>query len=333
MASTLMTTATSFQKQSHVIHKDYLAERDNIPEQWRAYFNEYTAPKKGRFVQFMPIYGLGRFAQKQEGTAPLFDAPREGPMFFTEFSTYALGVSITKEGRIEDPLDLFAKAPRLLSKAARDTKDKITVGMYNFAFGPKRLPDGQYLISANHPMDPIVTGRSTNGVVITSGSGIYQSNSLGNQQLTPEVLMAGDVLSQSWLDDRGKKDERELIDLVIPNNPVLVQIAQEIVGTPTHPYTIARKENPQHNRWTVKVNRDLASQYQYFLQAAKGEPGEDCHALTVWMRWNDGSANGWKTYIDNITENRVVISSFRIAQGAWDWKGIVGSLGGAPVSG
>lgn len=333
MAIGIMTTATSFQKQSHVIHKDYLNERDTIPEQWREYFNEYTPPKKGRFVQFMPIYGLGRFGQKQEGTAPIFDSPREGPMFFTEFSTYALGVAITKEGYLEDPLDLFAKAPKLLSKAARETKDKICVGMYTFAFGPKTLPDGQPLISTAHPMDPIVTGFNVNGQVIQSGSGIYQSNSLGNSQLTPESLMYADMLSQSWVDDRGKKDERELVDLIIPNNPVLAQIAQEIVGTPTHPNTINRKENPQHNRWHVKVNRDLTSQFNWFLQGHKGEPGTDCHALTVWFRWNDGSNNGWTTFQDPITQNRIVISSFRLAIGAWDWKGIVGSLGGGPISG
>lgn len=333
MATSIMTTATSFQKQSHVIHKDYLAVRFTVPEQWRAYFNEYTAPKKGKFVQFMPIYGLGRMGYKQEGDAPLFDAPREGPMFFSSFSTYALGVSITKEGRLEDPLDLIAKAPKLLAKSARDTKDKLFVGMYVNAY-TKPLPDGQPLISANHPMDPEVQAYSANGQTIRSQSGIYQSNSLGNAQLTPETLMQADMLSQSWLDDRGLKDERELVDLIIPNNPVLAQIAQEIVGTPTHPYTIAKKENPQYNRWNVKINRDLVNQYGFFLQGHKGEPGEDCHALTVWMRWDDGDRDlGFHTYIDNITQNKVIISSFRAANGAWDWKGIVGSLGGGPVAG
>jgi hypothetical protein len=333
MASTgLMTTQTSFTKQTHVIHKEYMQWRDDIPEQWRTFFNEYTAPKKGRFVQFMPIIGLGRFQQKPEGAAAVYDAPHEGRMFFTSFSTYALGVSITKEGRIEDPLDLMAKAPKFLAQSARDTKDKIAVGMYVFAFGGgKLLPDGQPLISAAHPMDPQVSPTG-----FYSGSGIYQSNSLGNMQLTPETLMYADNLSQSWVNDRGLKAKKTLTRLVIPNNSVLEQIAQEIVGTPTHPNEINRKDNPQHNRWKVQVNRDLVSQSQFFLQAENGEPGEDCHGLTVWIRWNDGDSkggNGFHSFEDQQTQNRVIISSFRLAIGAWDWPGIVGSLGGGPVSG
>jgi hypothetical protein len=330
MASTIMTTNTSFTKQTHVIHKVYNQWKNDIPEQWRNYFNEFTPAQKTRFITFMNLIGLGNFYQKDELDAPVFDSPREGSLFTTEFSTYALGVQISKEGRLEDPLDLMAKAPKMLAQSARDTKDKIAVSMYAFAFGGgKFTPDGQPLISAAHVMNPIVTPTG-----VTSGSGIYQSNSLGNMQLTPETLAYADMLSQSWVNDRNLKAHKTLRDLVIPNNSVLAQIAQEIVGTDTHPYTIARKENPQHGRWTVKINRDLPNQYNYFLQAGKGEPGEDCHCLTVWFRWQDGSKpNGFTSFKDQMTQNDVVISSFRLAIGAYDWPGIVGSLGGGPVAG
>lgn len=331
MATPLMTTNTSFQKQSKVIHRDYLNERNDIPEQWRRFFNEYTPPKRGSFIQYMPIVGLGNFYQKDEGAAPVFDSPSEGLPFFTKFSTYSLAVMISKEARREDPLDLIARAPKLLAKSARDSKDKITVAMYNFAFsGGKLLPDGQPLISANHLMDPQIS--PTGGVY--SASGLTYSNSLGASQLTPEALMDGDTLMESLIDDRGKKDKRTLRKLIVPNNPVLIQIAQEIVGTPTAPYENLKKKNVQENRWEVLVNRDLSSQYNWFLQAGNGEPGEDCHALTVWIRWNDGDKEwGWNTFTDPMTGNYCIISSFRLAIGAWQWQGIVGSTGAGPIAG
>jgi hypothetical protein len=328
-----MTTATSFQKQSKVIHKDYLAFRDSIPAQYEPHTNEYTPPKYGKFVQFMPVIGTGAFFEKDEGQPPALDALSEGIPVMATFSTYALAVMCSKESKIEDPLNLFAKAPRALRKSAKNTIDKIVVKMLALAFSQSQtMSDGQPLISGAHLMNPQIS----QGGPIYSASGLTYSNSLGNSQITPESLMDGDMLSQNLIDDRGNKDETTLRTLLIGSNPVQAQIAQEVVGTPTHPNEINRKKNLQHNRWDVQVWRDIPISPTFnpwFLMAGKGDPGEDCHGLTVWFRWKDGqSGNGYHSFIEPWTQSPVVVISFRLATMAWKWQGIVGSMGGGGVT-
>ena len=181
----LVTTNTPYQAATKVLERDYLNELDLIPQQYEPIINTYTPKDRRRFIQFLPYTGLGDMAEKDEGTAPIFDSPNEMIPFYTTFSTYALGGMVTYEASIEDPLDLLAKIPRMLAQSERDTIDKLAVGMLNLGFSAaKPLPDGQPLFSTAHPLDPVVT---PTGVV--SRSGLTYSNSLGNAQLTPEMFV------------------------------------------------------------------------------------------------------------------------------------------------
>lgn len=322
MAGPLVTTNTSFQAATKLLDAKYKDELSSVPPQYQVVLNEYTPKDKKRYVQMLPYTGLGQFVQKGEGEAPLFDSPNEMIPFQAVFSTYALAAAVSREAQVEDPIDFLSELPEMFAKAARNTKDQLAVAQLNLAFSPlKPIADGQPLISTSHPLNPIVT---PTGVV--SRIGQTYSNSLGNSQPTPEALRGAELQFEQMLDDRGKKDKRTPVWVVC--HPQMSQIFEEIIGTPTAPYENTRKVNIQYNKWKVFAWRDLSSPYAWFVMGDKGKPGSDCHGLTVWFRWQQD----FDSFRDPLTKNRVIVDSFRMAQGAWTWRGISGSAGAGAVA-
>jgi hypothetical protein len=318
----IWTTEGSFQASTKMVEKKFLDERDRIPLQYETILNTYTPEKRARFVTFLPMAGLGFFQSKDEGEAPKFDTPNEMIPFTAFFQTFALAAAITKEATLEDPVDMWGKIPRMMANSERKTKDLLAAAMINLGFRTDNpISDGQPLFSTVHPLNPIVT---PTGIVARGGQ--YQSNSMGASQLTAETLRQGELLFALMLDDRGKKDKRTPEWLVV--HPDYSQIAEEIIGTPTAAYENTKKKNVQYAKWKVFAWRDLSNPYAWTQLAGKGEPGDDCHGLTVWFRW---ATNFW-SFIDPMTQNRVIADSFRMAQGAWTYKGAVGSSGAGPVS-
>lgn len=322
MANALWTTNSPFIASTHLLDAKYKDELSNVPPQYTVCINEYTPKDKRRYVQFLPYTGLGNFRQKGEGDAPTFDAPNEMIPFTAIFSTYALASAVSREATVEDPLDILAELPGMMAKACRNTKDLLAVGMHNNAFSPaKPISDGQPLCSSAHPLNPIVT---PTGVVSRIGQTF--SNSIGNTQPTPESIRSMELLFETMLDDRGKKDKRTPETLVF--HPQMSQIFEEINGTPTAPYENTRKINIQHAKWNLFAWRDLSSPYAWFMMGPKGKPGSDCHGLTVWFRWQ----SDFDSFRDPLTKNRIVTDSFRMAVGSWTWRGITGSAGAGAVA-
>lgn len=318
----LYTTNTPFQASTQLLDEKYKDELSNVPQQYDVILNEYTPRERHRYVQMLPYTGLGGFKPKGEGDTPTFDSPNEMIPFTAIFSTYALAAGVSKEASVEDPYDILGELPAMFAKSSRNTKDLLAVAMLNLGFSPlKPLPDGQPLFSPIHPLNPIVT---PTGVVSRIGQTF--SNSLGNTQPTPESIRAGELLFETMLDDRGKKDKRTPKWLVF--HPQQSQIFEEIVGTPTAPYENTRKTNIQYNKWKLFAWRDLSNPYAWFMLGDKGRPGSDCHGLTVWYRWK----KNFRSFMDPMTENRILADSFRSAQGAWTWRSSVGSLGAGSVA-
>jgi hypothetical protein len=322
VANSLWTTQAPFQASTHLLDEKYKDELNNVPQQYEVVINEYTPKDRRRYVQFLPYTGLGQYVAKGEGEAPLFDSPNEMIPFMAVFSTYALAAAVSREAQVEDPLDILSELPAMFAKASRNTKDKLASAMLNLGFSPsKPLPDGQPLFSGVHPLNPIVT---PTGVV--SRIGQTYSNSLGNIQPTPESIRGMELQFEEMLDDRGKKDKRTPVWLVF--HPQMSQIFEEITSTPTAPYENTKKTNIQYNKWKLFAWRDLTNPYAWFMLGDKGKPGSDCHGLTVWFRWQ----NDFDSFRDNLTKNRVMVDSFRMAEGAWTWRGASGSQGAGAVA-
>lgn len=322
MATPLWVTNSSFIASTHLLDDKYKDELSTVPPQYPGIINEYTPKDRKRYVQFLPYTGLGNFVQKGEGAAPTFDSPNEMIPFTAQFSTFALACAVSREAQVEDPLDMLAEIPAMMAKAARNTKDLLAVSMLALGFSAaKPIADGQPLFSTQHPLNPIVT---PNGVL--SRIGQTYSNSLQNLQPTVESIRGAELLFAQMLDDRGKKDSRTPITLVF--HPQMSQIFEEITGTPTAPYELAKKNNIQYNKWKLFAWRDLPNPYSWFMLGNKGKPGDDCHGLTVWFRWQ----SDFDSFRDPMTKNRIILDSFRMALGAWTWRGAVGSSGAGAVA-
>lgn len=318
----LWTTNNPFQASHLLLDEKYKDETSGVPQQYEVVINEYTPKDRKRYVQMLPYTGLSQYQAKGEGEAPVFDTPNEMIPFMAVFSTYALAAAVSREAQVEDPLDILAELPAMFAKSARNTKDQLAVAMLNLGFSPlKPLPDGQPLFSTQHPLNPIITPTGT-----VSRIGQTFSNSISNTQPTVESIRGMELLFETMKDDRGKKDKRTPVWLVF--HPQMSQLFEEITGTPTAPHENTRKVNIQYNKWKLFAWRDLTNPYAWFMLGDKGKPGTDCHGLTVWFRWQ----SDFDSYRDPLTKNRVLTDSFRMAQGAWTWRGAVGSAGGGAVA-
>jgi len=315
-----ITSNTTIQAQTKQIDKTYLSETDRVPAQYKTIIPDLTSDERRRYVQYLPYAGLGAFQEKTEGAAPAFDAPFEMIPFSAVYNTYALAAVMTEESELEDPISLRGKIPRMLAKSERNTKDLQIANLLNLGFSfSQAVADGQPLFSTAHPLGPIAT---PTGVVSQLGQNF--SNSLGNTDLTPESLHQGELLFETMLDDRGKKDRRSTKWLVVPTN--LDKIAKEVLGTPYKPYTPDNTINTEYQAQELFTWRDLTNPFAWFLLGPKGEPDtedDDCHGLAVWFKWQ----NKIKSWEDPMTGNFNIKSRYRMALGAWTWRGAVGSQG------
>ena len=100
------------------------------------------------FVDEFSVAGLGRFAQKPEGTPAAFSDPVQGDRRRTIVLTFALGFRVTMEMQEDEQHGIIAKMPADLAMAARDSMDRLAWGLINVAFtaaddtAPTGLPEG-----------------------------------------------------------------------------------------------------------------------------------------------------------------------------------------------
>lgn len=316
-----ISTNTSIQAQTKQIDRTYLSETNAVPAQYKTIIPDLPVddPRR-RYIQYLPYAGLGSFQEKIEGAAPAFDAPFEMIPTQAVFNTYALAAMMTEESELEDPIGLKGKIPRMLAKSERNTKDLQIASLLNLGFSSEQVgADGQPLFSASHPLGPIAT---PTGVVSQVGQTF--SNTLGNSDLTPETLHQGELIFETTLDDRGKKDRRTTKWLVVPTN--LEKIAKEVLGTPYKPYTPDNTVNTEYQAQELYTWRDLTNPFAWFLLGNKGEPDtedNDCHGLAVWFKYQ----NKVKSWEDPMTSNFFIKSRYRMALAFWTWRSAVGSQG------
>lgn len=298
----------------------YTNASTTIPKLYPKLFNEINTDPKRSVATIMPIYELGLMRGRTEGGGFVTDNPLEGiPATFT-YATYGLSSYVTEEAQLEDPLNLMGMLPRMLNNSERYTQDITIWNTLNLAFSAlvPGSSDGLPLVSAVHPLGPVVTSTGTSSL-----TGATFSNSLGTAPLTPESFRQAEILFETLLTDKGLPDRRTPKYLVC--GPQMAKTAQEVIGARLAPYTNQNQPNTAADQAEIMVVRYLTSPTAWFLCAGPGDwkNGGDANMLVVGYKWQ-GRVKAW---YDNPTGNYGIRASYRNTYGAAGWRGIVGSQG------
>lgn len=312
-----ITTRTSEYAQTRVIQEIVSHRAVAAPPLYPKVFQEIGNDPTRSFIDVGSYAELGVFQQKNEGAPPAYDQPFELIPSHFEFYTYSLAASVTREAQDEDPLNLMGKLAPMLADSERVTKDLIYWNTINFAFDPiVTLYDGQPLISDAHLLSPVP---GPTGPI--SKIGMTYSNSLGNSQLTPDTLRAGELLFEMMLSDRALPASRTPVYLMC--HPSLAKVAQEMVDSKLEPGTDTNTINTEFGVVKVLPNRYMTNTSAWFLVGAPGYPTGDGHQLITShkrqydvLTWFDPETRAW-----NISEE------FRSTFGPADWRGICASQG------
>ena len=312
MAS-VISTNTWFQAQSKVLKQVFIKSVPEAPPLFRKFFNIEEPDQRRSFFQVLPIVGFGALALKPEGSAPLQDQAYEGIASMFPFLTYSLKYAITKEGQVEDAMNINARLPRALRFAEDQTKEFLIWNVLNQAFATGvTLFDGLPLCSTGHPL----------GGSAVNQYGTY-SNSLGATALTPESLQNAFILLETLPDDRALNTYRTPKMLVIP--PQLHKTGEEILGSSYYPYSNENRINVVQDKIEPLVCRYLTqtSPPGWFVTAGKGDFGTDAHTCFASFKWEYAQ----RTWLDENTNNLFHATETRLTWGAVDGRGIVGSQG------
>jgi hypothetical protein len=314
----ILSTRSSVQAATKVLERAFTNRAVKVPPLYTKFFNIMSSDPKRSFFTVLPYAELGTLRFKAEGAAPTFDQPFELiPTTFNYF-TFSLAAAITEEAQLEDPIGFMGKIPEMLSDSEQQTKDLTFWNQLNLGYAPNvLLADGQPLFSTVHPLAP----RSTpTGVVSMIGQTF--SNSLGAVQLTKESLQQAYILFETLLSDRGLPARRTPVYLLC--GPQLAADAEVILSSPYSPGTNQNDVNYVKDTVQLMVVRYITSPTFWCVASAPGDLQGDSHSLVVAHKWE----NRVSSWMDPMTKNFNMQTSFRSTYGAIGWRGIVGSLGG-----
>ena len=313
----ILNTRTSFQAATKIMERAFTNRASKVPPLYEKFFNIIKTDPKRSFATFMPFAELGTLRYKPEGAAPIYDQPFELiPTTFNYF-TFSLAAAITEEAQTEDAIGFMGKLPEMMADSEQVTKDLTFWNTLNLGYSPTALgSDGLPLFSTLHPL----AARAT-PLGIQSMIGLYQSNSLGALQLTPEALQQAYILFETMLSDRGLPRRRTPIYLLC--GPQLAKVAEEILGTPNSVYSNQNTINVVRDTVTLMVIRYITSPTFWCVAAAPGDIQGDSHSLVVGHKWE----NRVSSWMDPATKNFNMATSFRSTYGFIHPWGIVGSQG------
>lgn len=318
MAVGLVTTRTGLQTQARMLQDAYINRSHEIPPDYQRYFNIIRPDPTRSFMTWQPWAPVGALQFKPEGQPPAYDQPFELVPYTMNFFTYALAVTATREARLEDPEGMIARIPQMLAESEQQSKDLTFMQIFNSSFSLNTpYSDGQPLCSSAHPLAP----ESTPTGFISAINQTF-SNYLGNTALTPETVQQARLLMETLLDDRGFPDRRDQVTLLV--HPQYIKVAEEIIGSPSAPYTADNQVNVNYKQLKVMSSPYLTNPYAWWILSKQDNPvSGKGHQLVVAHKWE----NDFYAFYDERTRNYEQSTSFRSSYGALGWRGIVGSAG------
>jgi len=298
------------------LYRDRVAYLDEIigqgykewPEIYRQFLNGKSM--SGGWTDIGHVTGFGLFSEKPEMVDASEDDLYEGTTARVAATTYAKQHVIAKEAMDDDMGDgiISARTPELL-KAARATREVLGHDLLNSGFSgvgsTVTTPDGITLFSASHTnVGPL---------------GGTQSN-LAADDLSESTLETAITQLKSMTNDRGIPILQTPVKLVIPL--AYEWIAAKILNTEQTSGSIASATVANYQVQTSRQGIQLVTS-PYITDSDSWFLFGDSHGLN----WYDREAVG---SFASKNEERMSMSmgaSFRCAQAATDWHGVVGSPG------
>lgn len=277
------------------------------PELYRTFLNGKTMG--GGWTDIGTVSGFGLFTEKPEMVSPDEDDIYEGNTARVAATTFAKQHVVSKEAIEDDMGDgiIAARVPEIL-KAARATRETLGHDLVNSGFSgvgsTVTTPDGVTLFSASHL--PITGTGSTDNLLATD--------------LSESELELAITKLKSMTNDRGIPILQTPVKLLVPTAlewtaAKILQTEQAAGGGDT---SVGLIYNTQTSRQGIQliVSPYITDSDSWFLFG-------DSHGLN----WYDRTQVENYSDVDEKLKAVYVGASFRCAQAATDWRGVVGSPG------
>jgi len=213
-----------------------------------------TESSERSFEEEVKLSGFGAAPVKNEGSAITYDSAQESYTARYTHETIAMGFSITEEA-MEDNLyaSLSARYTKGLSRAMAYTKQVKAAFVLNTGFTSYTAGDGQYLLSASHPL---VSG------------GTYSNIPSVAADLNETSLEQAVIDIAAWTDERGLLIAARPMKLIIP--PALQFEATRILETEQRPGTADNDVNALRSNGAIPggyaINHYLTDSDAWFLK-------------------------------------------------------------------
>lgn len=258
----------------------------------------------GAFEDAFKVAMLGTFVLKPEGTPISYDQPVQGPRRRVTNATYALGVRFTEEMRDDEQYGIFEKVTRDLADSARDHKEVLAHGPFNFAFATTHYTtmDGAALCSTAHVQ--LKTGKSD----------------VANE-LNPGVALSTNGLETMFIQIR-KTDNDAGRPIRLSPKFLFIPVELEFVAARLleSTQTVGSADNDintvSSNRLGISVvsSRYLTDVDNWFVLSNE-------HTVT----WYDRKELMRDSYTDPHTKDYMQDARYRCSVAAWEWYGVNGS--------
>jgi len=262
------------------------------------------------------ISGFGTWANKQMGENITFDSIYQGFDVQVTPYTYALAYTIEQE-TVEDDLQglLGGQLAQALAQSGRETLEILAASPFNNATSTTYASpwqsggDGKALLATDHP-------------ILSGGS--YANCPSVHVDLSIASLQAARIRMGKCQGARGQQWKMDASTLVFPIDSRY--LAAEILNSDKMPYTADNTPNEVRKGLTgVEWSRLTDSDCWFLLAKKAGGMGQKGHMLTAVTRIAPEFDR------DNVFESgdRRYKGRMRVGFGAWDWRGVDGSTGGA----
>lgn len=286
------------------LRKVFFQNYKMFPEEYSKIANVETS--KRAYEEELTTAGLGRFEQKPEGTAIVYDDPMQGNTKRYTHATFALGFRVTREMYNDDLYGVMKKMSKELAMAARQTVELEFAALLDDAFTGAAYAgaDGEPLCDTAHPL--LVGGTYANAPTTARDLGIGS-------------LRAAQERMEKLVNERGLPEFRGKGNLIIVS-PEFQWIAKELIGSELKPYTGDNEINVFNDMgMSYMVSHYKSDTDSWFLLTDKS-----MHDIKFFWREKPSFEND----DDFDTKDAKFTGYMRFSLGFTDWRGIDGSSGG-----
>mgnify|MGYP001564360790 CR=1 FL=1 len=245
------------------------------------------------------ISGFGLFPTKTESAAITYDTLQQ--LYDKRFThvTYAKGFQISMEAMDDDLDGAITDATPALARAARNSIETVIWDIFNNGFTSETSPDGAYIF-ASHSL----VGGST-----------YDNSAAAD--LSVATLESGINKFDTLVDERSLLIETSPDKIVIPVQ--LRWLAHEILRSELRSDTTDNSVNAFNQiGLDIVMTKYLTDSDAWFLSVPNTQ-----HRILVYWRMEPVTDHT----LDFDTGNMKTKMTYRLSQGAADWRGVYGSAG------